>query len=588
MRVGSKCVLATVLCGLASITQAQIGVPDQYDKVIQYRSEVPAFGVEGFGDRIDLASGSLEIVQVDLDLPGNNALPVRVARRFVPADKYAGGFAGGSFDLDLPYAHGIFAYRTGTPLGWTVAGSGAAIYKRCSYFSWPPEIYFQDGIYTPSEYWHGSSVYIPEVGDQEMLHGSARAPADGLSYMSALKNGAVIRCVPLDVETSAPYLGEGFEVVMPDGTIYTLNHMVLRDQETMSKRFYTPSFLHSLSRPTTGSGDMTPNAAVNFILPRKEVRLYPTKVQDRFGNVVNYIWGPSGLARIVASDGRQIDFTYSSVAAQRVTVTSGTRSWVYGQVGSAEQVTLPDGSKWTYNLSALRGYELKSGDGCASTPYTRSTAPPSGSITAPTGATATFTFANVVMGRSWVPDTCVYDVATLEPTHLLEPVGFYRVAVTSKKITGPGLPSSLTWTYAYGPANGCMTNSCTASSPTTRTVTVTDPKGSATRYTYGNRYAANEGLLLKTEYGWNGTTALRTVENEYGDALAAPYGTYGGGTLRPRGDTFLTSRQRPLRRVKTVQQGRTFTWQVASDCSGMPYCFDTFARPTKVVKASSP
>ena len=594
MRFGKKCLMAAALCSLASAAWGQVSVPDQYDRVIRYRSEVVAFGVEGFGDQIDMGSGSLTIVQVDIDLPGNNGLPVRVARRFVPADKYAGGFAAGSFDLDLPYAHGIFAYRTGGPLGWTVAGSGPGIYKRCSSFYHPPEIYFQGVIYTPPEYWHGNFIYIPGVGDQEMLSGSLLAPSDGLSYRSRLKNGAAIRCVPLDAETSAPYLGEGFEVVMPDGTIYTLNHMVVRDQEMMKKRIPAPSPLSSSTMAFAGSADFTANGAVDFLLPRKEVRLYPTRVRDRFGNFVDYIWDAGALLRIVASDGRRIDFAYSSTAAQRVTITSGTRTWVYGHSGSLEQVTLPDGSKWTYDLGALRSYELRSGDGCSVTPYVRSAAPPAGTVIAPTGATARFTFANVVMGRSWVPPGCFYDEATFEPSYLLEPVGFYRVAVTSKTITGPGLPAPLVWSYGYGPANGCMmtggagAGSCTASSPTTRTVTVTDPAGTVTRRTYGNRYASNEGLLLKTEYGWNGSTALSVVENEYGDGLAAPYGAYGGGSVRMRGDTFMTSYQRPIRRVSTTQQGRTLIWQVASDCTGAPYCFDAYARPTKIVKTHSP
>ena len=156
--------------------------------------------------------------------------------------------------------------------------------------------------------------------------------------------------------------------------------------------------------------------------------------------------------------------------------------------------------------------------------------------------------------------------------------------MTAKKVTGPALPAAgHQWTYSYGPANGCWypgTSGCNASSPTTRTVSVTDPQGAVTRYTFGNRFTVDEGLLLKTESGWNGTTALRTVEMTYatmGDTWS----------IRTRGDAIIAGLKHPQRKVVTTQQGRTFTWEVASDCSGIPYCFDAFARPTKVIKSST-
>jgi YD repeat-containing protein len=40
--------------------------------------------------------------------------------------------------------------------------------------------------------------------------------------------------------------------------------------------------------------------------------------------------------------------------------------------------------------------------------------------------------------------------------------------------------------------------------------------------------------------------------------------------------------------VATVQQGQTFAWAVADSCSGVPYCFDVRARPTRVAQGASP
>jgi hypothetical protein len=221
----------------------------------------------------------------------------------------------------------------------------------------------------------------------------------------------------------------------------------------------------------------------------------------------------------------------------------------------------------------------------------------SGSMTSPSGAKLALTLSRKVMGRSWVVRECTQDGD--DPGHAIEPYLFLGLSVTSKKITGAGLPTEgLSWSYIYGDANNCWDPNvynpgpgavlCNASSPQTREVVVTDPDLGQTRYTYGNRYKFNEGLLLKTEYGWNGTSALRTVTTEYADPTAAPYAAFQGISIRSKGDRDITSKPRPQRQVTTVQQGRTFTWKVATDCAGLPYCFDTYARPTKVMKFSTP
>ena len=117
------CVGAVLLMALASPVRAQVTIPQEYDKLIKKNGEIAAFGAEGFGDKVDLNSGSLQIVQVDVDLPGNNALPVRVARRFATGDRFASGHFG-AWNLDIPYAHGVFANHVNNPKGWTVGAAG--------------------------------------------------------------------------------------------------------------------------------------------------------------------------------------------------------------------------------------------------------------------------------------------------------------------------------------------------------------------------------------------------------------------------------------------------------------------------------
>ncbi len=586
---------AILLLALASPLRAQVDIPQEYDKLIKHRGEITAFGNDGFGDKIDIGSGGLEIVQTDVDLPGNNALPVRVSRRFVPGNKYGGGHFG-LWSLDIPYMHGIFGNKQFyfNPIGWAVPGTGADQYKRCSQFSAPPELYFQTGVFLPDEYWHGSFFHLPGAGDQELLIG-VHVPTAGGPYPIVTKDGAAVRCVALATTSESGSQGEGFEVITPDGMIYTLNQMVSRPNAYISKPIDDSGLLKA-----GGSGTQTslgtvvgPMAVDKFGLPRLEVIVYPIKVADRFGNYVIYTWStanPWQLLQISASDGRQITFTYPDDTSLLVSsVSDGTHIWTYGHSGGIDTVTLPDGHSWSSDLGELFNFELHPSGGCESLNYG---AVPllTGRITAPTGATAEYTMTVVKMGRSWIPLQCVRD-SVGNPIYAREPMEYFTFVVSAKKITGAGLPSAgIQWTYAYGPANGCNTlgsPACTGSSPIARTVSVTDPEGTVTRYSFGNRFAVNEGLLLKTESGWNGTSALRTVEVTYADVYAEPYSYY-SQSLRTRGDAATTGFKRPQRKVVTTQQDHTFTWEVASDCSGIPYCFDAFARPTKVVKSSSP
>ena len=215
----------------------------KYDKLINQHSNIAAFGAEGFGDKIDLNSGGLEIVQTDVDLPGNNALPVRIARRFATGDRFAAGQFG-LWNLDIPYVHRVFGNHVNYPKGWTVGAALAAdVYKRCSQFSAPMTLYFQDGEFQPDEYWHGNFLHTPGGGDEEMLMVgtlAAHLPSDGNTYKVVTRSNAAMRCVPLAATSEADSQGEGFEVVFPDGTVYTLNQMVSRTNEIISKPIGNP------------------------------------------------------------------------------------------------------------------------------------------------------------------------------------------------------------------------------------------------------------------------------------------------------------------------------------------------------------
>ena len=85
-----------------------------------------------FGDKVNLYTGSLEFVQNDVSLPGNNALAVSVGRRLRVGQEQTYGTHFGGWDLEVPHLHGIFALAN----GWS-AGLGTDPALRCSSFGEP-------------------------------------------------------------------------------------------------------------------------------------------------------------------------------------------------------------------------------------------------------------------------------------------------------------------------------------------------------------------------------------------------------------------------------------------------------------------
>ncbi len=603
MSMRSEIMLAAAVIGatIPSVASAQatVSLYEEYGKLIQSRNAVATLGNDMFGDQVNLYTGTVEFVQTDVDLSGNNKLRVAVGRRFVPNQAEETNLKGmfADWDLEVPHLHGVFSTA-----GWIVAGSTT---NRCSSFGAPPNATGSQGSnasFGPNEYWHGNFLYIPGSGDEEMLYRPANSatpvPNDGKTYPIVTKSGVAIRCLA-NLASSSNGQGQGFEAVTPDGTVYRFDHMFTRSAPRISKP--DPNAQTSLRASRSSTAVITPMIAPDYFLDRVEVWIVPTLVMDRFGNTVTYNWaaGSAKLNSIVASDGRSLTFTYVTGTSKAATVSDGTRTWIYAYATTLQQVTLPDSSTWTFSMEPIRYMHpyVEGGDcgGAGDSPYLLRT----GTMKHPGGAQGSFTIEPRLHGRSWVPLTCVG--ASTDGSHYgssLYPAEYLNPTLTKKKITGPGLPTAGNeWVYTYGPANNCyqpggiwpaLGTTCTASSPTTKTVTVTDPEANATRYTFGNRYQVNEGQLLQVDAGWNGSSALRTAQSVYADPAAGPYPNPIGVSPQNRSDSFLGSRYAPLRQNVTIQQGRTFTWQVASDCSGMPYCFDTRARPTKIVKSSSP
>ena len=541
-------VLASVLLLFATTAvhaQSTTTFAEQY-KQIQAPNAVASIGSDLFGDQVNLYNGKLEFVQTDVSLKGNNALPVSVGRRFVAGTDNVAGRQFFHWDLDVPHLHGIFSARD----KWR-AINGAPVGARCSNFGAPPDVLGTSRTsWTATEFWQGNFIYIPGQGDQQMMShgGDSTVPGPIATYPVRTAKWWYFSCLPSMKNDSS----EGFVALSPDGTRYQFD--------------WIASFPVSQINKDAGW------------LIRNEVWILPSRITDRFGNYVDYTYDPvqpKNLTKIKSSDGREINLTYSGTDGLVRTVSDGTRTLNYSYSNQLDLVTLPDNSTWNfanaYGLIDL--YPGPSADDC-DYPATLNGILKQGSMVHPSGATGTFVMTPMAHGRSDVPRQCLID-ATSQTYWPRIPRYFYSNSLTSKTITGPGLPS-MTWAYDYGPLNASWAP-CDASCAFNKTVSVTDPQGIVTAYQFGNRYNETEGRLESVNVGGQRTTTTR-----YRAFGAGPYPNYAGASGgNSVGDADMLTRLAPADQRVITQDGVTFVWEAGASS------FDVLGRPTQITRSSS-
>ena len=619
MKIQARYVSTFLLLVGAQPALAQVTIPEEYGKTVQTRQVVGALGSDLFGDTTSFYTGATSFSIVDVSLPGNNALPVEIRRSFSAESRDGmlrnqllgrdGSFA--EWELDIPYLHGIFSFLG----GWQVGG-GTPSNMRCSLAGGvdaePPEY----PAWIPSDYWHGNSLHLPGGGEQEILlidsASSAPKPTDGKTYVWLTNGQWYFSCLPA---TANGIAGDAFLAVDPQGSRYYFNWIVKRQTSEIRRPGSSGgTAAASTSSPAGSESKVSGTSAGNaqgtasdpqessvqspvepgqtLSLGRSEVRIFPTKIEDRIGNYVTYTYdsaNPWRLLSIVASDGRSLTLSYNT-SGQISSVTDGTRTWTYIYGNGLTEVRLPDQTKWLIDFSNLRtayttpaaGSLHCEGSGASTLQYTYT-----GTMTHPSGAVGEFKFKSLTHGRSYVPKRCIPPESSPSTySHADVPFLFNTVAITEKKISGPGMSSPSIWTYTYGPPNNSWLENCGGGCTSTKTVEVVGP-GEWTRYTFGNRYKYNEGKLLTTETGSGPLSILQTQSTTYLMATSGQaYPDHLGWSLYSRGDHMAEWHFPAIQRT-TVQQGRSFTWQVATGCA-YGYCFDQFARPTKVIKSSAP
>ncbi|MDX1998642.1 MAG: RHS repeat-associated core domain-containing protein [Thermoanaerobaculia bacterium] len=590
--------LVTLGCGLlvapAAPAQTTKSLFEEYDHTIKAAQTITAFGPELFGEAVNLKDGTTTFSATDVSLRTNSGLPVAIVRSLGinsrDIDQYVNAAADGellgNWQLEVPHLSGIYSQTT----GWVSRMPNPL--QRCSVTSWsaagPPAVVYAawNKPYFPEDYWSGDRVSIPGKGQFPLLYlpPDRSRPSDGRTYFWTTKSDWRVSCLP----TIKNGTGEGYLVVLPDGTRYTFDWLSSRKVASLKDTNCTVNW------GCTGE---------TIVVNRREYFLAATKVEDRFGNWVTYTYDPANprrLTAITSNDGVAISLTYGS-HGKVSTITSGGRTWSY-QYTSADggilaAVVQPDGSRWTYQYGDLYGllhYNNQKILWLDCEPHVPGLATATVTIGHPSGALGLFTFKNSMHGTDRTPGGC-YQPDPDKPLQMQiskTPMVYKAASLMSKQISGPGI-TPLTWTYAYQPSwswnpTGYSDDCTWAGADCTKTsaTEVTGPDGTVTRSVFGNDYFRTAGQLQSVEVRSGGTTVQTTTYAYLPDAVGQIFPDRLGWDPNGRSNRLETEKLRPQRLTTITRDGASFHSEVEL-CGAGTYCFDTFARATKIRKHSS-
>ena len=306
---------------------------------------------------------------------------------------------------------------------------------------------------------------------------------------------------------------------------------------------------------------------------RYKAYILASKVEDRFGNTVNYSYdGRARLTGITALDGRTIDIQYNydvtgSTHRHLISdiVVNG-RTWQYIYDGqdtpndtSDDSDTLvsvirPDNKAWQFDLGLLSTFKPRSTldanqakDICKRYTTDRQI---TASISHPNGVVGQFTFTETLHGRANVDREL--DNADVPKDYINK--CFRAFSLTNKALTIPTTTPNQTqnynWTYSYSNIEGYygydLNNQTSLPKPLPsdsaivvaltqphltefnfdpimyRRTSVTGPDNAKTVYYHNRNYKSNlDGrLVLINHFDTDGTTLLKATVNQYEDDLA--------------------------------------------------------------------
>lgn len=335
MNVAARLLFPLALLAGSSSLLAQDAIEPyvEYRKRIEAAQNISPLEHGLFGEQVSLYNGSTTFSVTDIDLPGNNALPVRLARRLSvelqPQNlihSYDALLRGvGNWDVDVPYMAGTY-----------LVSAGAALRCNAQYVPLGAPQGFHRG-----DIWQGVSVNIPGRGSMNalgMLAGLPR-PSGGATYKLTTAERDMFECIPMQ----PGFTGQGFRMTTTAGLRYDFDVATTRTAATLEALIIQ---------------DWNEHYPLQVYAPRNRQYLLASRIEDRFGNHVEFEYNANGHpTRIWSNDGREITLTYSN--GRLATATSHGRTWQYtythagsGLYARLSQVKQPDDSTWQYSYSS--------------------------------------------------------------------------------------------------------------------------------------------------------------------------------------------------------------------------------------------
>jgi RHS repeat-associated protein len=571
-----------------------------------------------FGEQISLENGDLNFNVVDVSIPGNSTLPVEFRRAMRATEPFARTGQPNTVLADWRIALPRIEASYDIVSGWSTTDPSRPT-KNCSisdktYIGSPPAVWYPNSfpLHTfwnpPKLHWaDGSSrllVYNEGLMPQPATGGRYYWLTSGMDYVSclpALKNAGGLTNEELLFGRS-----EGYVVLTPQGHKYYFDWIALEKK--------TDAFS---SVPVYGyGGGWTPSySTAPVYLNQVTLAIYPTRVEDRFGNWVEFTYSNKSnekisLTKIESNDGRRIDIVYDTGRISEVRSNGRVWRYTYRNPSSSRDTVLaevrnPDQSAWQYPFDShpvLDATIDRLYGSCGGAGNWRNTQNPDATagaivggstyaVISPSGARADFTLSRIMHGRSGVQGGCYTSGWTTEatgtPSTISEPVNYlggWKFAVTQKKISGSGMADRV-WKYHYQADIGLIWHT---SGGTARTK-ILEPDGTLERHTYGNVHLLNEGLLLKVEKHEGGVVVSSSDHGYIVERNGATFPKRIGHHPYAESNEYAGVYLRPKTIATTLQTGDSFSWQVPSTCeaSGTAPCFDAFARPLRTRSYSS-
>lgn len=232
---------------LGSVRAQGTDWPNEYAKRVRSTENVSPLGDEAFGDKVSLFNGTVRFSHDLIAVPGNSGLRVALGIFHDPHD-IAQGQLNGNWDLDIPYVGAVHESKSSQQNGWV-----------------PVPANVNNGYveFDRSMFWSGNRLTIDGGGGGDLLSIPADPkrvkPVNSINYTYATKDGWFFSELP-SVQNGP---GKGLIGYAPDGTKYTFDWLVYRRYS-------------SITHPW---GYNVPNA----LLHRYKLKLYVSKIEDRFG-----------------------------------------------------------------------------------------------------------------------------------------------------------------------------------------------------------------------------------------------------------------------------------------------------------------